>query len=316
MSRLDGPRVLVIGELNVDIVATGLQSLPKLGGEILAKDVAVTLGSASGIFAVGMAKLGHSVTFVSQVGKDYFGDFCLNALHDAGISTENIYRNAKVKTGATISFSGVRDRALVTYPGAIATFNLEQLDMKLLSGHEHLHMTSYFLQKGLRPSFPQIFRQARESGLTTSFDPNSDPAETWNKTIFKVFRLADVLFVNKREAMQLTQADTVQDSLMSLSKLVPCAVIKLGTSGATAVRSDEVSRVQGFKVKAVDTTGAGDSFDAGFTSGYLRGASLRECLREGNACGALSARKPGGTAGQPNADQLKRFLRSEHVDQK
>ena len=74
------PSVLVIGELNVDIVATGLRGFPEMGAEILAQDCELTLGSASAIFAVGMSKLGHKVTFVSQVGRDSFGDFCITTL--------------------------------------------------------------------------------------------------------------------------------------------------------------------------------------------------------------------------------------------
>jgi sugar/nucleoside kinase (ribokinase family) len=312
MSRFAGPQVLVIGELNVDIVATGLRSLPQLGSETIAADFALTLGSASAIFAAGISKLGHRVTFVSQVGMDQFGEFCISALEANGVSTDQIQRNAQVKTGATIALSGVRDRALVTYPGAIESFSYEQLNISILKGHRHLHMTSYFLQKGLRPSFPQIFRHAKEAGLTTSFDPNSDPSGPWSKAVRGVLRYTDVLFINQREAMQMTRSSTVQKALKTLGDLVPCAVIKLGSKGATAIRGTKVTRAPGFNVKAVDTTGAGDSFDAGFISSYLRAAPLLECLRLGNACGALSTREPGGTAGQPDRARLRKFLRSQN----
>jgi len=311
MSRLLGPPILVIGELNVDIVATGLQGLPQQGSETIAADFALTLGSASGIFAAGISKLGHQVTFVSQVGTDQFGDFCISEIQAAGVSGDQIQRNARVKTGATMAFSGVRDRALVTYLGAIEDFSYQQLNMSILKGHRHLHMTSYFLQKGLRPSFAKIYRQAKEAGLTTSFDPNSDPTGSWSKTILGVLRHTDILFMNKREALQMTRAGSVQKALKILGDLVPCAVMKLGSRGATAIRGTEVARAPGFNIKAVDTTGAGDSFDAGFMSSYLRGAPLMECLRLGNACGALSTREPGGTAGQPDMRQLRRFLRSQ-----
>jgi sugar/nucleoside kinase (ribokinase family) len=301
----------VIGELNVDILATGLRGVPQMGTEIEARNCELALGSASAIFAAGMAKLGHSVSFVSQVGRDDFGDFCIRALQTLGISTNDVSRRVEEKTGATIALSGIRDRALVTYPGAIASFGYEQLDLSLLDGHRHLHMTSYFLQKGLRPFFPQIFRQARALGLTTSFDPNSDPTGSWSKTINKVLPHTNVLFVNQREALKLTRARTVQGALKTFSQFVSCAVIKLGAKGAVAIRDDEAIAMPAFKVKPLDTTGAGDSFDAGFISAYLRGASLRDCLREGNACGALSALKPGGTAGQPDYKQLKKFLRED-----
>ena len=145
--------VVVIGELNVDAVATGLAQEPKLGLEIIAEDFQMTLGSASAIFASGVAKLGHEVTFVSKVGRDDFGDFCLEALRANGIPTRHVRRDAAEKTGITLALSTRKDRALVTYLGAISTLRYEDVRMSLLKGESHLHLTSYFLQEGLRPSF-------------------------------------------------------------------------------------------------------------------------------------------------------------------
>ena len=305
--------VIVIGELNVDMVATGLTKPPRMGGEIIATDFAFSLGSASAIFACGMAKLGHPVTFISQVGADDFGRFCLSALQAARVSTDNILRDKRLKTGITISLSTRRERALVTYLGAIASLNYGQVQMNLLQGQRHLHMTSYFLQKGLRPSFPQIFREARRLGLTTSFDPNYDPKLSLDGKIRAVLAETDVLFLNESEALQLTRARGVQKALKALGQRVPCAVIKRGAKGALAIKAGEVTSAPGFKVEPLDTTGAGDSFAAGFISTFLRGASLVECLRAGNACGALSTLKAGGTSGQPDRRALKNFLKAQRV---
>ncbi|HJP91406.1 MAG TPA: carbohydrate kinase family protein [Pyrinomonadaceae bacterium] len=310
MSRLSKPRILVVGELNVDIVVAGLQSVPKEGAEILARDCELTLGSASAIFAVGMSKLGHPVTFVSQVGKDSFGDFCISALKQSGVSTRNVTRTDE-KTGVTVALSSVRDRALVTFQGAISTLTEDRINRSLLQRHQHLHLTSYYLQQGLQPSFADLFRQAKALGLTTSFDPNSDPAGgRRSKKIDAVLRHTDVLFVNECEASNLTGMPSAKSALKSLGKLVPCAVVKLGHKGAIAIKDNQVSTDSGFKIRARDTTGAGDSFDAGFISAYLRESPISECLRIGNACGALSALRVGGTAGQPTQQELEVFLRS------
>lgn len=311
MSRLDRPKILVIGELNVDIVATGLRAAPEMGGEILAEDCELTLGSASAIFAAGMTKLGHSVTFVSQVGRDYFGDFCIRTLQQLGVSTRHVQRKADEKTGVTIALSGKRDRALVTHSGAVATLTPDRVDQALMKRHDHLHLTSYYLQKALKPSFADLFRRAKALGLTTSFDPNSDPSNKWSRSIDGVLSHVDVLFVNEREASQLTRSSTPKAALKTLGTKVPCSVIKRGPRGAMAIEDAAVGVHSGFKVTAVDTTGAGDSFDAGFLSAYLRQAPLAECLRIGNACGALSATRVGGTAGQPTESELQAFLRSK-----
>ena len=310
MSRLLRPKILVIGELNVDIVATGLHSVPEMGSEILAEKCELTLGSASAIFAAGMAKLGNHVSFFSHVGQDYFGDFCLRTLKELGVSTRQVTRKAHEKTGVTIALSGKRDRALVTYAGAVATFKADSLDEKAMLKHDHVHLTSYYLQTGLRPSFAHLLRQAKAAGLTTSFDPNSDPGDKWDRNIDAVLKYTDVLFVNEREAMKLTRSNTLSDALKTLGTKVKCAVVKRGARGATAIQNEELFKDSGFKISAIDTTGAGDSFDAGFMSAYLRKAPLAECLRTGNACGALSAMSVGGTAGQPTPQELQEFIRA------
>jgi sugar/nucleoside kinase (ribokinase family) len=308
------PQVLVIGELNVDIVATGLRGLPEMGAEILAQDYELSLGSASAIFAVGISKLGHKVTFVSQVGRDSFGDFCIAKLKQLGVATSNVVRKGEEKTGVTLALSGKKDRALITYRGAIASLTADRVNDRLLKQHDHVHLTSYYLQKGLQPAFGEILQRAKALGLTTSFDPNSDPSDRWNSKINSVLNYTDVLFVNEREAIKLTKAKTAQAALRMLGAKAPCVVVKRGAKGAIAIQNDELFTEPGFRVKALDTTGAGDSFDAGFLSAYLMKQPLAESLRFGNACGALSAISIGGTAGQPTQTELQEFLRSsEHT---
>jgi sugar/nucleoside kinase (ribokinase family) len=310
MWSMANSRVLVIGELNVDVVVTGLDEPPRMGSEILAADCSLTLGSASAIFASGLAKLGLQVTFVSQVGADYLGRFCLNELRAAGVSTRNVSRDKRIRTGVTVALSTDRDRALVTYPGAIASFTYDHLRRSMLKTHRHLHMSSYFLQTGLRPAFARIFRQARAQGLSTSFDPNSDPKNAWAPEINDVLDNTSILFLNEFEALQLTKAKDVLTALRILGRKVPCAVIKLGSKGSVAISDGKTVSADGFQVDAIDTTGAGDSFAAGFVAASLRGKSLFECLRAGNACGALSTLGLGGSAGQPNAAQLRKFLKT------
>jgi sugar/nucleoside kinase (ribokinase family) len=304
------PKIVVVGELNVDLIAVGLTNLPALGSEVLAKDFELTLGSASAIFACGLSQLGFPVTFISKVGADYFGRFCVQALRGKGVGIDNVIFDSSVKTGVTIAVSTAGDRALVTFPGAIAQLRYEELPRAFLENHQHLHMTSYYLQEGLRKSFARILGEAKQSGLTTSFDPNSDPARTWGKGIRKVFLQTDVLFLNETEALQLTQEREVGQALKRLGQTAPCVVVKLGPRGAAAIQGEEISSMPGFKVEAVDTTGAGDGFAAGFISGYVEGMTVRQCLELGNACGALSTLRPGGTPSQPDQAAIRKLLKS------
>lgn len=303
-----GKKVVVIGELNVDAMMTGLARAPQMGGETIAADFALKLGSASAIFACGVAKLGHDVMFISKVGRDDFGDFCLAALRDEGISTRHVNRDQTEKTGITIALSTPRDRALVTYLGAISSLRAKDINMSLLRSADHLHMTSYFLQDNLRASFSEILRRARSMKLTTSFDPNSDPTGKWRREIWDVIAESDVLFLNETEARALTRRRQTKAVLAALGRNVRCAVIKLGARGAIAICDGKIYQAPAISVRAVDTTGAGDSFAAGFVSTYIRKKPIEECLLVGNACGALSTLKAGGTAGQPDQTTLAKFL--------
>jgi sugar/nucleoside kinase (ribokinase family) len=306
------PAVLVVGEVNVDIVLSGLASPPVLGSEVLAQEMEMVLGSASAIFANGVARLAHPVGFVSKTGDDDFGRFCRQELRNAGISTDRLLLSSR-PTGATIVLSTNGDRALVTHLGAIADLSYGDLPPDLFDGFQHLHLTSYFLQERLRLDFPRLVREANSAGLTVSFDPNSDPSQNWAPEIWEVIRSADVVFVNEQEAQALTGVSNTTAAISMLAERTACAVVKQGREGATAVRGAERVHLEAFRVHAVDTTGAGDSFAAGFVHGLLTKRPLRECLLLANATGALSATGLGGTAAQPNQETLSAFVRSHEA---
>lgn len=301
------PRIAVVGELNVDLVASGLERAPSFGREVLVDDFRVVLGSASAVFACGAAKLGHEVTFVGKVGADDFGSFCLGELRRQGVRTRHVARDARVATGVTISLSSVEDRMLVTWPGAIATLRYADIPLAALKRHAHLHTTSYFLQTALKPAVARLHDEAHRLGLTTSFDPNTDPRDAWGDEIWQVIDRTDVLFVNDREAMRLTRRRQLRGALAALARRCRCAVVKLGPTGAVAACSGETVYMPGYAVACVDTTGAGDSFDAGFVSAFVEGRPLSECLERGNIAGALSSTAVGGTARQPSRTALDRF---------
>lgn len=307
--NVNAPAVLVIGELNVDIVLSGVSSPPVLGSEVLADEMRMVLGSASAIFASGVARLGHAVGFVGKTGDDDFGRFCRDALREAGISTDNLLLSER-PTGATIVLSTRTDRALVTHLGAIADLGYDDLPPNLFQGYKHLHLTSYFLQERLRAAFPRLMREAKASGLTVSFDPNSDPAQAWAPEIWEVMRIPDVVFVNEGEAQALTGTTDLREALTILAERTMCTVVKQGGQGATAVRGAERLHAGTYRVDVADTTGAGDSFAAGFVHGLLTRRPLRECLLLANATGALSTTGVGGTAAQPDLQTLSGFLDS------
>ena len=106
-------RIVVLGELNPDLILAGYSSFPAAGKEVLVEDSTLTLGSASAICAMALAKLGNEVRFVSQVGADLYGDFCVDLLCGAGIDVTHVERTTTAKTGITVSVSSPNDRALI-----------------------------------------------------------------------------------------------------------------------------------------------------------------------------------------------------------
>lgn len=309
--RQEGRRpVLVIGELNVDLIAAGLPGPPRMGKEIEAKSFEMVLGSASAIFASGVRRLGHPVSFVSKVGDDFFGHFCRDHLAALGVDTSWVRVTPGTTTGVTFCLSSKRDRAQVTFPGAIAELGLSDIPLGAFDGFSHLHLSCFALQKRLRPAFSRLLATAKRQGLSTSFDPNASLLGPIRKQALRLLPHVDFLFVNEGEAAELSGKSNPHAAARELSRRAACAVVKLGSKGAVLARGGDLVTEPGRRVRAVDTTGAGDSFAAGFVSAFLGGEADQQCLKQGNACGALSTRAVGGTAGQPDQKELSKVLKS------
>jgi sugar/nucleoside kinase (ribokinase family) len=299
--------ILVVGETNVDIVMHG-PSAPVPGREVIAEDCVLTLGSASAICAMGLARLGNPVIFVSRAGADLWGDYCLEALNSRRIDTTRVIRDPALKTGVTVSISSPSDRALVTYIGAISEVTESDVPDALLEDVQHLHVSSYFLQTRLRHELPRLFERARQRGVTTSLDPGFDPQNRWTDDLDRVARMVDVFLPNEVELEALTRCASPEAGLLALGEGRTRTIVKLGRTGAMTTEGGQAVRARGFTVQAVDTTGAGDSFNAGFLHAFVRGLPVLQCLLHGNACGALSTRALGGTAAQPTLDELAALL--------
>lgn len=295
--------VLVAGEINVDLILTGQTVRPEFGREKLVADATLAMGSSSVIFACGAARLGLRVAFVGKVGKDAFGDFMLRGLRERGVDTEAVYRVGEPKTGITVSLSEPRDRAMLTYSGTIAELRADEVADSHLRSARHLHVSSAFLQTQLLPDLAGLFARAHRLGCTTSLDTGWDPMERWNGDVSGALAEVDAFMPNEEEAPRIARTETPEQALEVLAAKVPLVAVKLGRRGAIAAAGDRRALCPPHRVEVVDTTGAGDSFDAGLIYGYLSGWSLERGLHLACACGALSARAAGGTAAQPTLDE-------------
>jgi sugar/nucleoside kinase (ribokinase family) len=306
-------RFLVIGELNPDLILRDYHSFPSPGHEVLVEDLSLTLGSASAICAAGLARLGNAVRFGGKVGADQWGDFCTGFLSGAGIDVAHVKRDPGVKTGLTVSLTCSADRALVTYLGAISSFCAADLDGAVMDGCTHLHMSSYYLQDGLRSGCRSLFAEAHARGMTTSLDPGFDPAEGWDGGLREVLREVDVFFPNEVELRGVGGSEDFVECLRRLENGRTLTVAKLGADGCLALDRGVPLKVPAFPATAVDTTGAGDSFNAGFLHAWCRQYSLAQALRFAAACGALSTRAMGGAASQATAEEAGKLFESQET---
>ena len=307
MSRLD---VAAVGELNPDLILDGMQGLPVLGREILASRCTFTLGSSTALCAANLAALGLAVGIVGKIGDDPLGEFVLRALSERRVDASRVIRDAAVPTGLTISLAYPQDRAMLTFPGAMAHLRAEEVDLESLATARHLHLSSFFLQPAIQPGCAGLFRAAKERGLTISLDPGWDPGETWDARIATLFPWLDLLFVNELEVCGLGGDGEWQSAAASLASRVATLVVKRGRAGAMAFRHGVTWQHPGFAVEAVDPTGAGDAFNAGYLCGWLAGWPVAECLLWGNACGAMTVRSPGGSGAFERRVDVEEFIRS------
>ncbi|MEQ8471976.1 MAG: carbohydrate kinase family protein [Marinoscillum sp.] len=298
--------VLVVGELNVDIILNQIDGFPEIGKEILAENLTVTLGSSSAIFASNLASLGSQVAFLGKVGNDQFADLIEKALKKKGVETDFIIRSKEYQTGSTVVLNYGLDRANVTYPGAMNHLSEKEVRDDILTEAKHLHVSSVFMQPALKKGMVDLFKRAKEFGLSTSMDPQWDPAEKWDLNLEALLPYVDVFLPNRTELLHLTNTKSIDEGIESIKSFANIVVVKDGTDGAALFKNGNVTRQPAFlNNEAIDAIGAGDSFDAGFIFSYIQKKPLEECLRFGNLTGAINTTEAGGTTAFENIEKIK-----------
>jgi sugar/nucleoside kinase (ribokinase family) len=309
MPRFD---ITIAGEVNLDLILYGVpEELPR-ERELLADRMMLTLGGSSAILAHNLAALGSRVGFQSRIGDDDFGQIAMAPLQQSGVDVSQVRRTVGgVKTGITIIMQREGWRNMVTYAGTIAELVWDDLDFEYLTDSRHFHVSSFYLQSGLRARVPELFRKIKDAGLTISLDTNDDPDDGWKGGLDEALRYVDIFLPNEREAQKAAGVNDLEAAVQKLSAIVPLVVVKLGSAGAMAQRGGERFVSAARKIECVDAVGAGDSFDAGFLHQYLQGGDLPACLAAGNLAGALSTTRAGGIEAFRDATYRETFF-AEH----
>lgn len=307
-------RVLVAGDINADIVLSGLAHLPRPEQDIVADRLDILTGGQAATIARSLARLGLQVGICGRVGQDDYGDRALRELRADGVDVSGIIVDPTLQTGITVVLSAGTERGFATYMGSIPALRRSDVDHESLANADHLHVSSFYLQSSLRPELPQLLDEAHQLGLTVSLDPGWDSSGEWRNDIFDVLSRTDVFLPNELEATTITSTQTVQQALDVLALTTETVVVKRGAQGAIARSGSLVVTCPPFPVDVADVTSAGDVFNAGFLYAYLAGWDLHRGLELANACGALATTRVGSLGVIKGVDEVQAFLREHGRD--
>lgn len=306
------PRVIVVGSANVDFVVQ-TPHIPRPGETVLGHSFVMAMGGKGANQAVGAARLGASVLFIARVGTDIFGDQCLQAYRAEGIDTSYVTRDPEEATGvALIAVAADGENSITVASGA----NMRLLPEYVEAAREAFVQADALVMPLEVPldTVLAAARLAREHGVKVVLNPA--PARTLPR---ELLQLVDVLTPNRIELAQL--AGVAERDILTLSDAqlgqvllglgVNRGVITLGAEGALVIEQREVVRVPAFRVKAIDTTAAGDAFNAGLAVALGQGHDLHTAARYASACGALATTKIGAQPSLPTAGEVANLL-SQH----
>jgi sugar/nucleoside kinase (ribokinase family) len=297
--------VVLIGEFFIDEVFTEFNTFPKPGEECFARKFHREVGGGAAITACGLAKLGIQVTVLGAVGKTD-GRWVVDRLSSRGVNCSGLLFDVAEPTGITVSASTREDRAFFSYYGA--NLQLEKLLQKTeltsaIGSARHVH----FACAPDADTHAQLFA-ALDRRCQVSIDVQSHVSWLTRPESLKILRHCDVFFPNEREGGWISSAVEPHEILRRLrDKGLRNVALKLGGKGAALLWGRRQFLADPVPVDTVDTTGAGDSFDAGFIYATLRGYDPQRCLQVANICGALSTRALGGIEAFPGREELAEY---------
>ena len=284
-----------------DLIFTGLPEVPRLGADLFGSGFHMA-PSGNFLTVAKLHRLGVRVGWIADFGCDMFSQFVLDAARREGLDTRLFRLHDFPLRTLSVSFSFTDDRGFISFAEAF----VEPSPVPIVKQHAPRCLLAPYL--GLPLEHPDLLAAARTQSSLIYLDCQYNRATLETPGVVEALRAADIFAPNASEAMRLTGAPGVDDALARLAELTPLVVIKCGADGAVARRGAQVMRDPAIPVNVVDTTGAGDCFNAGFVWAYLRGEPLETCLRCGNICGGLSTTAPGSLAA-PTLEQVQEWLK-------
>ncbi len=300
MTKFD---VVGFGALNVDM----LFKVNRLAGpeeESFTEDYTEVCGGSAANTIVGLARLGCKTGFIGKVANDREGKMQIDCFTKENVDTTGIIETTKGRSGSVMGFVDKKGaRALYINSGVNDTIEPREINYSYLSQTKIVHFSSFVGEKSLRAQKKLL--AALPNDIKISFDPGSVYAQKGFAAIEPIIRSSYVLMPNAIELELLTgEPDYRKGADLMLDAGVKIVAIKLGEKGCYLTDGQEQLLVEPFKVKAVDTTGAGDAFCAGFLYGIINKKSLYECGQIANFVASRSVMAMGARAGLPYAKDL------------
>ncbi|MDT7800222.1 MAG: hypothetical protein QOI78_3655 [Actinomycetota bacterium] len=283
--------IVVVGDAALDVIARHDKPLPH-GGDARAK-IRFTGGGSGANTALWLRSLGADTTLLARIGDDPGGRLIKAELEAAGVRCAFAVDPEAPTCCVVVMVDVTGQRSMLADRGANQRFAPEDVTPESLAGAGHLHLSGYvLLDPPSRAAGLAALALARELGLTTSVDPQAAAHITDPAAFLDDVRGVDLLMPNTEELVALTgSADPA--SAKELLAAVGAVVVTAGLDGASWVDDGGVTSVPAIEADCVDSTGAGDAFDAGVLTGWLAGESTVDVLRHGVRLGALAVGKVG-----------------------
>jgi len=295
--------VVGFGALNVDRLFR-VNRLACAEEESFIQSHSESCGGSAANTIVGLARLGCKVGFIGKIAGDREGALLIEDFEREGIDTAGVIRVGQGDSGQVIGFvDNEGNRALYIESGINDTITFQEIEKGYISQTQFLHLTSFVGEESFQTQ-KQVL-QALPENITVSFDPGELYARKGSAALCPIVSKIDVLMPNAKELRLITGKEDYCDGAdFLISQGVKVVAVKLGSDGCYVTDGRERLRVEAFKVKAVDTTGAGDAFCAGFLYGLLNSKNLHDCGRLGNFVASRCVMKMGARTGLPYLTDL------------
>lgn len=301
--------LLVAGRPSVDVVFSGLESWPALGKDILAEGLGVCAGTSFNTPAAAN-RLGLRVGYVAMVGNDRWSRIVREEWEAEGLPTDFLRIEDRAMPFVSVALNHHGDRGFVTYYSADEGDDeeLDRLALRVVETASARHLHAYAGE-----DHTELVHTARERGMTVSLDAWGGPWWEASAPLASLLEGADVVLANGDEALAMTGETDVHRATGSLGEYCPIAVVKLGARGAIAFADGRLVEVPAEPAEIVDTTGAGDCFNAGFLRGWLAGLSVEHCMTLASICGARAVETFGGYRRCPREGELRDIAASRGI---